>query len=211
MDVTEVIKVIKRKLFEPHKKISFNSEGEKFYESSKSWAEDRKKLTNIDKDLLDEIDGWNLADKDYVDFKIKEQLYSVNHLGNFATLTHEVGNKNAPSAPIKMESRFFSFNSPNSTNDIMEFFVPGIILKKNWIISEFMLFTELPFEKDTVLSIKNVVNNTEAKLATINASNNKTFTAEPNYKLEETSVIILSIKLFKPSNSKMSFHLTVLT
>lgn len=65
MEPVEILKIIKRKLFEPHKKIIYNTEGKKLVVDS---DEQRK----TDDDDLDVYDGWNVADKDYVNLKINE-------------------------------------------------------------------------------------------------------------------------------------------
>lgn len=204
----ELIKLIKKKIFDTHKKIVM-VDGELKYEKSTSWKSDRKNLTEKQIEMLEDIDGWNLADKDYVDYKITEVL-NASKTSSFPR-NYSLPSVTQPSAPPSniitpitstnnSQITRYLCNGKKMTGQEYLFFHPGLILQKDSVILEYMIYTETPLESETVLTMKNVLNNTTTKLATIPVSQNKLLIAETKHKTEETSVVVLSMKGAKITN-----------
>lgn len=201
METYEMIKIIKKKIFDSHKKIVI-VDGEPRYEKSNSWKADRKNLTEKQIELLEENDGWNIADKDYVDYKITEIL-GQNKMPS--SLPRNLLPSAPPSPNVnnttnnQIITRYFCTVKKNTGQEYL-FFSPGLILQKDSVILEYMIFTDSPFESETVFTMKNVLNNNNTKLTTFTPSPNKLFIAEVKHKIEENSVVVLSIKGTKLSN-----------
>lgn len=100
MEPIELLKIIKRKLFEPHKKIIYNTEGKKFFVDS--LPSDPPQQTDSD-EFMEMYNGWNVADKDYVNYKINElskeiRLFKDKYV-QIDTSSGNVSSKISPSAP----------------------------------------------------------------------------------------------------------------
>lgn len=205
METYEIMKIIKKKIFDSHKKIVM-VDGELRYEKSNSWKNDRKNLTEKQIEILEENDGWNIADKDYVDYKITEILgmsktssLPRNFIPSAPPLSSTQNISTISTNNNQIITRYFCNGKKNTGQEYL-FFSPGLILQKDSVILEYMVFTETPFESETILTMKNVLNNNSTKLATFAISQSKLFISEAQHKIEENSVVVLSIKGTKITN-----------
>lgn len=69
MNINDILKIVKSKIFEPKKKLVFDSLGNINFVNCENWKEEQNRLTEENKAILNDGDGWNLADKDYVNLK----------------------------------------------------------------------------------------------------------------------------------------------
>lgn len=219
----EILKLVKRKMFEPRKKIIFDLLGNRKLETSLNWASDRQLQTEYiqkEKDLkiLEECEGWNVADKDYVDFKISEAIKQNKQeiLSIANSIAHPI-----PSAPslepapsTSLKKSLFSSSSPVcnhnytfiyspgiiSAENVISFFSPGIVIKKGWTITDFTLFCDSPLEEEIVLVLYGVQDLKSTQLSKIKLQNKQVMSAETKHKFDTNRPIIFNIKLPKMTN-----------
>ena len=155
MEPIEILKIIKRKLFEPRKKIVYNTEGKKFFVDSYD-SRDSKHIDDDD----DLYNGWNVADKDYVNFKIQELSSAL--LKESSTYT-----KLIPSAPFEEQTapqKFKTMVYLKGSKDIKnkKYVFDTLLLKEGSIINEKHIYVQKQLTiKDTVVlnSLKRDGNN----------------------------------------------------
>lgn len=200
MNMIEVLTTLKRKIFEPKKKIIFDSCGNKMTQNSVFWYDDRKNVNEEDLKILEECDGWNVADKDYVDNKCAEILRKVNYEIVPNANTH-IANKELTKKSFS-KSFMYSTGSTGATNEFaLEFFHLGLLLKPGCTISAFTLFFEAPIDEEFTFVVRNAIDKKESQIAKIKTNNNQYFTAESKYKVDKDSIVNLvlkSIKQMKP-------------
>lgn len=207
MNTIQILKIIKHKLFEPKKKIIFNTEGTKIL-TDLQYYDDKKNINETDLKLLEDSDGWNVADKEYVDSKISELYKFVK------TIPPTV-----PTAPSQLDIMSKTNNvSPQKTifvsTGIMEgenmiFFNPGLIIKKNWNISDFTLFFDSVIEDELILIVNNVFENKTTQISKIKTTGKQIFSAEAKYKVDASKVIVFQIKMPLKNSAKCSLQITV--
>lgn len=198
MNNIELLKLIKKKLFEPRKKIVQDG-GVKAIADSQNWVKERQFIDHSDISFLEESDGWNVADKDYVDYKITELQHKINY---------------TPSAPPSVQpsvqpsvNKSIIFSSGVFDTDTMTFFSPGIVLKKGWIISEVTIFNEVPFEDEIILSIKNITDTKSTQISKIKPNKQQILSAEAKYKVDSNRAVVFSIKT--ANKLKLNLQLTI--
>lgn len=207
MEPIVLLSLIKKKLFETRKKIVLDDLGNRCLSDSTSWLKERSILKPEEIELLEKSDGWNVADKDYVDFKCSE-LY-----GKF------IQSSSLPSAPmLPSTSLTVSNTSTNKTvffcigeilEDSIVFFSPGLFLKKNWNITEFTLVSDC-FDDEISLFMKNINDTTKSSLVSKIKSNGKqqVLFGETKYKVESNKAVLFEIKP-RSKTSKISLQITV--
>lgn len=192
MNNIELLKLIKKKLFEPRKKIVQDG-GVKAIADSQNWVKERQFIDPSDISFLEESDGWNVADKDYVDYKITELQHKINYTPS------------APTFPSLNKSIIFS--SGIFDVDTMTFFSPGIVLKKGWVITEVTIFNEVPFEEEIVLSVKNITDSKSTQISKIKPNKQQILSAEAKYKVDSNRAVVFSIKT--ANKLKLNLQLTI--
>lgn len=192
MNNIELLKLIKKKLFEPRKKIVQDG-GVKAIADSQNWVKERQFIDPSDISFLEESDGWNVADKDYVDYKITELQHKINYTPS------------APTFPSLNKSIIFS--SGVFDTDTMTFFSPGIVLKKGWVITEVTIFNEVPFEEEIVLSVKNITDSKSTQISKIKPNKQQILSAEAKYKVDSNRAVVFSIKT--ANKLKLNLQLTI--
>lgn len=201
-----MLKIVKRKMFEPRKKIVYDTDGKQLLaDSSTAWLADRQNLTAEELDMIEEGDGWNCADKDYVNYKIAELQQLIKNTAPTPIAT-------ATTTTNSTKSIFFSVGE-ESTEQSIVFFAPGLLLKKNWTILEFTIFSNIILEDDSTLSMKEVVDG--GKLTTISkikTHGKQLLSAESKHKISDVAkVVIFIIKFAKQPTviPKISLQITV--
>lgn len=197
MDALEILKIVKRKIFESRKKIIFDASGKRMFVDT--WTGD--KVHPQDVKLIEEGDGWNLADKDYVDFKVSELYKNIQYSST----------PSAPQQEMKQTTVFISngINTSTNTENVITFFNPGILLKKNWYIIDFTIICDVPVEDDLTLSLKNISDSKFIQLSKIKMSSKNLFVAESNYKVDNTKAVVFQLKSTKVSKYDFSLQITV--
>lgn len=200
MDVIHLLRLIKFKIFAPKKKFVFDSDGVRHLTDSKKNSND-KNLNSEDSDLLEEIDGWNLADREYVDFKISElytriqqapsapPLEAVNQTTSaFSSL---LSGKNSGSSSNQVKCMF----SPGIiSEDKITFFDPGMVFKKGSVMTEFTLFVGVSFDEELILSVRNVIDDRTVQISKIKTTGKNIISAESKYKTDVHKVLVFELK-----------------
>lgn len=150
MDTLEILKIVERKLFEPKKKLIYDTSGNKSLSPSQNWKNERRFISDSDLNLLEENDGWNVADREYVNSKINDVMTTLQHI---------------PSAPpmvvsnSKNSNSIIMFRSEGIQNSqIITFFNSGLFLKKNWNITEIVITCDAILDKEVFISLRNIDN-----------------------------------------------------
>lgn len=204
MNTIQIIKIIKQKLFEPKKKIIFNTEGTKML-TDLQYFDDKKNINETDLKILEDGDGWNVADKDYVDLKISELYKFVKTIPPTAPSHSEIVNK---SSLNNTQKTIFVANGVMDGENMI-FFAPGLIIKKNWNISDFTLFFDNVIEDELVLVVNNVFENKTTQISKIKTTGKQIFSAEAKYKVDSAKVIVFQIKMPLKNIAKGSLQITV--
>lgn len=223
MDNLQILKIVKCKLFEPRKKIIFDTDGKKMLvDSTSSWFSERQHLTQEDLKLLEEREGWNLADKDYVDFKISE-LSKISPVPSSSILLPTISasrpSASLPSAPPappaeivpSKRTRTVFFSPGNKIGDIVAFFTPGLVMKKGWMIVEFTIFHEIPNDNELCLTIKNMIDSKGVVVSKFKNNNKHILTADTKFKIDTVKAAVFELGSDKRNDSKggLSLQITV--
>lgn len=205
MNSLEILRLVKRKLFEPKKKIIYNANGDKLI-VEKKLGDSTMSLNILDKEILQENDGWNLADRDYVDQKISEINKQMLHVTNLSANI-------PPSAPkldlfdnkkTSCKYVFLSKGIEGPDGNIL-FFNPGLIVKKNTILLECYFITDLPVET-LEFSIFSSLDNKLVFSSKIKQIEENVFNSKINLKTDSLKNLIIKVKgCSKPLNINLQF------
>lgn len=203
MDTIEILKIIKTKLFEPRKKIVFDAHGKKILTDLVTY--DRK---NIDAQSSLEGDGWNVADKDYVDYRISEALKKIHYPS--APPIHDIA---LPAAKLQSAQKTVLVSCGEVDGEYISFFNPGLVLKRGWNILDFTLFSDTPFEDDVTLYVKTVSDAPKdqklALLSKIKSNGKQTLSSDSKFKLDNPKSLTFLLKTETPLKSKISLQLVI--
>ena len=189
METTELLKLIKMKIFDTRKKFFVNNLGQReLISSGPTWFSERLQLSKEDQNILEAADGWNVADKDYVDSKISEFANYVFH---------------QPSAPLKMCIILHSIGIVEK--DKLLFFSPGLLIKKGWVLKEINILSGNTHEHDMSLFIK--TDQTSTLLSKISANGKHILSADVNHQFESLKSIIFEI--VSPKHISCSLQITI--
>lgn len=218
MDIIEILKIVKSKLFESRKKITIDDYGKRILENITNWEKINEKDTSILKDL----EGWNVADKDYVDLRVNEIYQKIISIQPTAPplenkKNSKTENKLYPNIPPVLNSipapqqkqMFFCFGE-SDTNGNIKFFAPGLLLKKGWIITDFNLIFDKTIDEEFILFMKNSSDEKSVQISTINnKSGNSLFSAETNLKIDITRAVLFEIKMSKKQTYRVNFQICI--
>lgn len=209
MNSVEILKLVKRKLFEPKKKIVYDVNGNKIL-ALKKFGDSSMSLSEIDSNLLAENDGWNIADKDFVESKILDLNKQILQLTNMTAMC-------PPSAPKlellekKSNSNKFMLVSrgelSNNEDDTINFFYPGLILKKNTVILDCIIVPSNPLETFDFIILNNQDNKIlfEQKIKNVGTD---VIGCKISHKLDSVKNIIFKIKgVIKPTTINLQIYI----
>lgn len=210
MDTIEILKLVKRKLFEPRKKLIFDTEGKRILADSLTWINERENLLGDDMKAVEEGDGWNVADKTYVDYRISE-LYKIIQQPSapFPEIIPQTSSASTKNTTVVIAPKTVFFSQGIINDDVLTFFVPGLVLKKNWNIVEFTIFNENTFDEDVTLSMKTIVDSKITQISKIKSSGKHVVSAEVKQKIDSVKAVVFQLKTLKPSVSRISLQITV--
>lgn len=196
MDVIQLLKLIKMKIFAPKKKFIFDSDGIKHTADAKRFGEDRA-LSPKDAELLEEIDGWNLADREYVDYKISELYTRIQQAPSAPPLEpsgSSFGSLLSGKNNFEKNSVKCMFSPGIVSEDRITFFEPGLVFKKGSVMIEFTLFVNVSFDEELVLSVRNVIDDRTVQISKIKTAGKNIISAESKYKTDAHKVVVFELK-----------------
>lgn len=168
METIDILKIIKRKLFEPRKKIVYNTSGKKVFSDNHYCIAGLQHFDEND-EFIDVCNGWNVADKDYVNFKIqelastlsKDRLAFVDTSGTASgsVSSSKISGKypKLPSAPFEEltePQKFKTMIYLKGTKDTKskKYVFDTLLLKEGSVINEKHIYVQKQFSvKDTVV------------------------------------------------------------
>jgi hypothetical protein len=175
MDLQEMLFLVKQKLFEPRKRVVSDVFGNKTLEFSSKPVPIG--LTGRDKELFDAADGWNVADKDYVDWKIGEARCGMSS---------------------KVSSSNVFFVSANVEEGVATFFYPGILFKKDHVLEEFALIFSSVCTDDCSLILKSSTDvQSKPLLVQKIKTGSQIMISEPKFRMESSGAVFFQLKFSK--------------
>lgn len=212
MNTLELLRLVKKKIFEPKKKIIFDTEGNKILTNTQYYDNNNKNISINDLKILSESDGWNVADKDYVDLKISELYKFVKTIPptapNHSDLVKQFPTNNSTIQKSIQKTIFSSVGVIDGENIV--FFSPGLVLKKNWNISDFTIFFDNIIEEELYLVVNNIIESKITQISKIKTNGKQQiFSADAKYTVDSSKVIIFQIKLPLKTTLKASLQITV--
>lgn len=158
-NILYVIDIIKKKAFEPKKAIEKDQyTGLRSLIDAKQFETITAPKDNSNKEL-ENIDGWDLADKEYVERKFKEvESIVTRYISNFGNSilstksdNNNSGNKNNNKAPSKSSSLLFSKGELVGDTSVL-FFSPALLFK-DCEISDIVIVSNKVFQNDYKLNM----------------------------------------------------------
>nr|UOX61046.1 MAG: hypothetical protein DiTV3a_F4ORF9 [Diabrotica toursvirus 3a] len=184
METLYLLNLIKQRIFEPRKKIIYTSNGRKMLENAVDWKLERKHILEKDLEILEESEGWNVADKDYVEYKITELYHKI--------LSSNSGMTMAPSAPHINKTVFLCTTDVVDSNSVT-FYNPGLFLNKGWSIINFTIFSSLPLDLEASLMMQDMGEKDKTQIISskLKFSGKQLLNAECNQKLSSSKVVTM--------------------
>ncbi|QIH04930.1 hypothetical protein [Dasineura jujubifolia toursvirus 2a] len=208
----EMLKLVRRKMFEPRGKIIFDTFGNK----QLSYCFDRNNNqtdhvgANQDDshltDIIKSCEGWNVADKDYVDYKVTEVLHTIQNLQQKISSTSQI-----PTAPplidtkkslsmfdnskqtIQNTNKTIMFSSGDLIDNEVIFFTNGLVLKKGWSITDITIFSSIGLEQELLVSINSLTENKTSQISKIKPQSKQILSAELKYKIENHKAVTFKV------------------
>lgn len=186
MDINYILSIIKNKLFLPKQRYVLNNGYKEFADAGRNWAVYRENLSYKELKDLENADGWDVADKDYVDNKILEVIYR-------------------PSAPILTSTILYSQGILEK--DKLSFFNPGLLIQSGWILKEIIIISDGPYESDMTLYIKSAEKSNT--LSNIKANNRNIVSAVVNFQFDVVKSITFELKFKKTHSNICSLQIII--
>lgn len=204
MDTLEILKIVEKKLFESKKKLIYDTSGNKSLSPSQNWKNERKFVSVSDLNLLEENDGWNVADRDYVNSKISDVMATLQHMPSAPPMTAVSNSKNTNSIII--------FRSDGlQTSQTVTFFNSGLFLKKNWNITEIVITCDAVLDKEVFVSMRNIDNEKLEQLCKYKSNpSKKSVIIGLKYKVPEIKTVTIELNSDKiPNQHNWAIQLTI--
>lgn len=205
MNTIEVLKIIKKKLFEPRKKIVFDTTGKRILVDCP--LKDRYNNVSNDGDILEDAEGWNVADKDYVDLKFSE-LYKLIQYSPPAPSAPPIHSPSKKQIQSSTQTVVF-FETGKNIGDTITFFSPGIFMQKNWVISGFSILGENVFEEDVIFYMKYFGDTKPVQLSKMKITGQQLIVSDGKHKIDQTKPVVFLIKSIKPITFTVNLQVTV--
>ncbi|CCA61380.1 hypothetical protein AV955_gp023 [Diadromus pulchellus ascovirus 4a] len=183
MDINTILNIVKTKLFEPRKKVVNTVGGKKITLPSPNGEVNNQTLEENEKSIFEIVDGWNVADRDYVEWRVSEALR---------------GKGAAPSAPAPNTTNFYC--SADVVDGVANLFYPGVVLKSGTVIDELSVVCDSPSQEDAVLSVK--VNNETKTTHKIKFGNKAVYAAAVGINIDANSCVSFVLKFAKNEKAK---------
>lgn len=182
-----ILRLIKKKLFEPRKRVVNDVYGSKIVENAPEGATVTG-LSEKDIEIFGDVDGWNVADRDYVDYKIALALSNKTKAP-------------APLPPIVQKEVIAPVNKSSSTifesskfeNNECFFFKPGFTLYKLDKLEKMTIM----FGGQDVFDCSIIMKSTTGKIlvqSEVKSTPGTALTSEVNYSVDADTTVFFEIK-----------------